>query len=346
MERTLAALALAVALPAQSADMAPPPELFTAPTPMVAAKGAPAIDPHDRAAVVDLYNEYFELLDELPSHWDGDPATCTPGTTDNAFRDAVVDRINVYRALAGLPGLLTQHGLDETGMSQEAALMMAANGDISHTPPDGWSCYSEGGAAGALNSNLIVGVSGTAAVDAFMDDAGSDNYFVGHRRWLLYPPQQFIGVGDVGGDTQASALWVLSGFGERPATPNGVAWPPAGFVPYQMLPDGSNRWSISYPGADFSEALVTVTREDGTSLPVSIEPINNGGFGDATLVFRPQGFDYGPPARDTRYDVSITGVAGNGVPAQFQYSVTVIDPAAEPAPEPPTGTVVFDCGFE
>src|SRR4030095_7160319 len=119
--------------------------------------------------------------------------------------------------------------------------------------------------------------------------------------------------------------------------PNGIAWPPAGFVPYQNLPSVSNRWSLSFPSADFSNATVTMSGPGG-AIPVTKEPLTNG-FGDNTLVFLPTGVSYAQPATDTTYTITVANIAGNGVPASIQYMVTVIDPASSP-PGPATATAV------
>jgi len=136
--------------------------------------------------------------------------------------------------------------------------------------------------------------------------------------------------GDVsGGNTPprpANALYVLGPSGTRPATPNGTAWPPAGYVPYQNLPAQSNRWSISYPGADFTNARVAMSGPGG-AIPVTFEAIANG-FGDNTLVFLPSGVSYAKPAADTTYTITVSAIAGAGVPATLQYSTIVIDPDA------------------
>jgi hypothetical protein len=118
---------------------------------------------------------------------------------------------------------------------------------------------------------------------------------------------------------------------QRPATPYGIAWPPAGWVPYQNMPALSNRWSLSYPGADFTSATVEMTGPPG-AIPVTLEPIATG-FGDTTIVFKPTGVVYGKPAADSTYLVTVNGITGNNVPSSIQYPVIVVDPAlANPVP--------------
>ena len=79
-------------------------------------------------------------------------------------------RINYFRAMAGLPGDVV---FDTTwnAQCQEAALMMIAEGNLSHSPPTGWACYSADGATAAGKSNLALGNHGPGAIDAYIRGA-------------------------------------------------------------------------------------------------------------------------------------------------------------------------------
>jgi hypothetical protein len=130
----------------------------------------------------------------------------------------------------------------------------------------------------------------------------------------------------------SNALWVLGTFGSRPTTPEFVAWPPRGFVPYQLA---FPRWSFSYNQADFSTASVTMTRA-GSPVSLTTLPIA-AGFGDNTIVWEPQGITTSAGMTDTTYTVILSNVRVGGVARSFTYDVTVIDPAGT-APVP-TSTV-------
>jgi uncharacterized protein YkwD len=328
-QRWLAALALVWLVAAQGAELGDAPRRIEsqdisgwsyAPLPKAATT---------RDDVAARYQSTYVTGASVPLTWTGSLATCDPGSTDGAHQQAVIGRVNYFRALVGLPPV-TLLGATETAQSQAAALMMSANNALSHTPPMSWNCYSATGATGASNSNIALGVMGVDAVDLFMDDPGAGNFITGHRRWVLFPPRAAMATGDVPGGNlpprPANALYVLGPSGMRPATPNGVAWPPAGFVPYQNLPSKSNRWSIAFPGADFTNASVTMTGPNGAYAITYEQQANDVGFGDNALVFLPTGFSYGNPLSDTTYHVTVSGIAGAGVPATIQYSVTVIDP--------------------
>lgn len=135
----------------------------------------------------------------------------------------------------------------------------------------------------------------------------------------------------------AQALWVFdaTSWGPRPVTREEyVAWPPPGFVPYQVV---YPRWSFSYPRADFASATVIMTQGDA-GVPLILEPVQDGP-GDNTLAWIPSGMQnadpWPKPSSDTTYTVTISDVIISGIPRSFIYDVTVFDPATiPPNPDP------------
>ncbi|HVE49665.1 MAG TPA: CAP domain-containing protein [Casimicrobiaceae bacterium] len=293
-----------------------------------------------RTQVVQLYQNVLVPGNSVALAWNGNVTGCTAGTTNVAHQQAVIDRVNYYRALVDLPAVTLSSGVATTQV-QAAALMMSAHNALSHAPPTNWTCYSAEGAAGAAAANIFLGRVGVLAIDGYVDDFGPTNTAVGHRRWILFPPRSAMTTGDVPGGNApprpANALHVFGATTARPATPDGIAWPPGGFVPYQSLPALSNRWSFSYPGADFTSALVTMSGPSG-AIPVTLETVATG-FGDNTIVFLPTGVSYAKPSADTTYNVTVSNVRGAGVPPSFSYGVKVIDPDA-PVPVPSTATAI------
>ena len=310
-----------------------------------AAPATVVIDPGNRNQVASAYQTIYLPQGNVPAGWNGNLAACSAGTTTTAYRQATIDRVNFYRALAGLPGNISLAGATPATDTQAAALIFSANQQLSHAPPSNWTCWTQAGSAGAGNSNIALGygsnaAAGPGAIDLYMDDSGNGNTAAGHRRWVLYPPQSQMDSGSIPYNPQwaANALWVLSGWGARPPTPNGVAWPPRGYVPWQLLPSASNRWSFAWPNANFANARVSMTR-NGTALGApSYETIQDG-YGDNTLVWDPQGVTYTQPAADVTYHVSISGISGGGAPASISYDVVVIDPYV-------LGDEIFQNGFD
>ncbi len=284
-----------------------------------------SIDTTNRTQVKNAYNQYY--APPIPAmNWTGNINNCLPGTVSTEFKEWTISRVNYFRAMAGLPGNITLNEVN-SAKAQQAALIMAAQHALSHTPPPTWACYSVEGAEAASNSNIALGFGSSSfddVVPGYIDDKGLGNQAVGHRRWILYPPQTNMGVGSIPVNVNqwgGNALWVLSGFGARPSTAEGTPWPPRGFVPLTLFPT-SNRWSFSYPSADFSTSSVTMN-ENGTPVGVSVVSRTDNGFGDNTIVWEPTI----TLTKNVRYDVSITGVSGNSIPTTFAYTVQPIDPA-------------------
>ena len=241
---------------------------------------------------------------------------------DTAYTDATLQMINYLRGMAGLPGVTLNATLNEK--AQQAALMMRAQNALSHSPPTTWACYSADGAEAAGRSNLYLGIAGPAAMAGYINDPGSNNTPLGHRRWMLYPPQIQMASGST---DRSNALWVLSAFGSRPTSPAWVSWPPAGFVPYSLV---YPRWSLSKNdlrswAVDFTQATVQM-KSNGQLIPVSVQPVANG-YGDNTLVWEPQGSLFQPSSLDVTYQVTVSNILIDGVRQEFAYQVTIIDPA-------------------
>ena len=301
-----------------------------------AADSGYTIDTSSREAVRLFYQSVYASSADVASGWNGNLAGCAAGDTSAEYKAAVLRRINWFRAMAGVPAAVQ---LDATfnQKAQQAAMLMAVNQQLSHTPPASWTCYNALASEGAGKSNLTIGHTGPDSIgDAYVRDTGASNSVVGHRRWVFYPQTQFMGTGDVDADMPTNALWVQDAniFGTRPAVRDDfVAWPPKGYSPYTTV---YPRWSLSYPQADFSAASVTMT-ENGAPIATRLEAVVNG-FGENTLVWIPgsyvDGMDWSRPAADTAYQVTVANVIVGGVARTFTYTATVFDPdqaAAAPA---------------
>lgn len=288
-----------------------------------------SVNPQNRQESLNFYQQVYLASEGVGVSWTGDHAACDPGATHREFREAIARRINYFRAMAGVPGVVRLNDQYNT-KAQAAALMMSANRSLSHSPPSSWACYTSDGAQGAGSSNLYLGVYGPDAITGYMRDPGSGNYFVGHRRWILYPQTREMGAGDIPPTVYpaANALWVFDAniWEPRPQTREEfVAWPPPGYVPYPVV---FARWSFAYAGADFSSATVTVD-SGGSAVPISVStPVD--GFGENTLVWTPNNLSDGAswprPVTDTAYTVSLQNVIIGGQSRSFTYTVIVFDP--------------------
>ena len=229
--------------------------------------------------------------------------------------------INYFRAMAGLPAdVFLDEELDQKAI--HAALIFKAQKSLSHNPPKNWKCWTDTGYTAAGSSNIYYGSSGPPAIAGYIEDPGAGNYFVGHRRWILHPSQQVMGSGST---DESNALWVFGGFKkERPPTPDGVAWPPAGYVPYLFGLSDDYRWSFSYNNADFKKARVSV-KYNNRNLRVRQEKTVNG-YAENTLVWNVSGLPEGRPVDDVNAEVTIQNVNLNGKSVTLKYTVRFIDP--------------------
>lgn len=308
------------------------PELWVA-SPAARQKAVTVLNPINtgsKVAVRDAYNAYF--VPAMPAMgFTGSVASCQPGTIGIAYKEFTISRVNYYRALSGLPGNVT---LDTDAVrevqQQSAAVLFSANQRLSHNPalePANFPlCPSLTAPADAAAASSNLGLAfGNPALDdmipRFMDNAGTGNEPAGHRRWILYPPQSSMTVGATPTTASAwgaSVLRVFNAFTTRPATPNGVAWPPAGYVPVPNLPP-SKRWSFSFPDASFSAANVSITA-NGSPIAVTVVSRTDDGYGDNAIVFVPSG----TIVKDVAYAVTITGITAG--PGSITYVVRPFDP--------------------
>lgn len=292
-----------------------------------------SVDITDREAVRRFHLAIYGASEGRAIDWTGDYGSCDSGTTSVEFQEAVIRRVNYYRALVGVPGdVVLDHAYHPS--VQSTAYIMSRNGIIAHDLPDDAECYTAEGDAAAGESNLAIGANGPDAIDGYMADWGPNNWPVGHRRWLIVPQQQEMATGDVPGTngySPANAIRVIGDtlWDPRPNVRDEfVAWPPPGYVPYAVMPV---RWSFSYPDADFSAASVSV-RKGGVLQAIEAEPLA-GGRGENTIVWHLTSLDtlkeysWPKPAADTTYDVTVSNVILAGSPREFSYQVKIFDPA-------------------
>jgi hypothetical protein len=282
-----------------------------------------------------FYQNTFAAPASVAPQWNGSLANGNAGTLGANYLAAIVARVNDYRWMAGLPGGVT---LDptENAEAQLAALMMAANNQLSHSPPPTWLDYSAAGANAAGHSDLSLGASGTNAIDLYMTDPGDGNTFVGHRRWVLYPTTRTMGVGDI--PARSNALYVVQPQLAPVPAVTAVAWPPAGFIPVTLLPQ---RWSLQADGnTDFSNATVAVT-ENGAPQTVEILSDNANGYGGNAIVWDMPFAPAPQPGQQVVYTVNIGNVMIGGKPQSYSYITTSFDPSTTTDQVPVPAQVEF-----
>ena len=239
--------------------------------------------------------------------------------SDNAIVNGI-KAINYARYLANLPYDLTVSG-ELSAEAQYGAFVMNATDQFTHTPVDDGSLPRDIFARGrdaVGSSNIGMGYRGIKALYEFnmscMHDSDNQNIDrVGHRRWLLNPNMQTVGMG-ISGPYCAAKIFDRS---RQPREePEFIAWPGAGVFPIRtdfQLSDLA--WSISLDKelGQIQDAAVIVTRTNDNKTWIFDEVgsregtleyfnIDNGifGFGPA-LIFRP---DLGEISHGDEFKVS------------------------------------------
>ena len=300
----------------------------------------PWIDTWDREAVLESSREEFGRR-QPSAEFTGSIRDCKPGTTSQEFRDSIVRRVNWYRSMAGVQPVAENP--DRTGDAQAAALIMAAQGNLSHFPPSHWRCWTTEGYEGASRSNLHIGHYGISGFDGYIRDPGAHNLQVGHRMNILDPWASHVSLGYVPAGPGANALSMsyLRAEDDEPQLREErgfVAWPPPGYVPARAV---WGRWSFSLAGSSwwvnpehahyFSSATVTMFDHTG-QIPTRIIAASMGRIvwavaGDTNSAVHPQ-----PRSADRCYTVTIRGVWLDYSPQEepIQYATCVLADSTNP----------------
>lgn len=271
-----------------------------------------AINTGSRSEVRVAYRQMWRSADgERPEWIGGSVRTCEPGTLSGDSTDQQLGALNFARLLSGLTPLALDK--DSIPRAQAAAIMMTAGNAVNHYPPTSWPCWSQTGYDAAGMSNLYQGVrseSNADKVESYLDDWGSINHEVGHRRWFLHPYLAAIGLG---GTATANVSYLFGRpFDDSAPNPAWVRWPAAGWFPNRLDPRG--RWSLSSgdDGADFSRARVRVTFDDEPVRGIVLRT-PEASPGKPTLVWEmPDSWPADPVGRATVTvsDITIDGIEG------------------------------------
>jgi hypothetical protein len=245
--------------------------------------------------------------------WSGNAATCDAGDMTKDARDAAYRLHSLYRFMAGLdPVPMTD---DNNRKAQGCALMMAANGMISHMPDSTWKCYTAEAASTAGSSSLS-SEGAVGSVDGYMIDPGNPTT-IGHRRWVLSSMLMGVGFGSSG---MFSCQYQPPGRPAAGAKP-WVAWPPPGQIPIQAMSSifmsiDQTGWSLQSDTIDFKSAQVAVT-SGGMNLAVTVTQLGSGYGSYYAMRFNPMGWQ---SAAGNTYHVKVSGTS-----TPIEYDVEVVD---------------------
>lgn len=237
---------------------------------------------------------------------------CDAGYVRRGALNDTLARLNMYRWLAGLGP--SGDDLSRNESSQQCAVLESwftwPPGVSPHSPtPESSQCYTTTGASAAGASNLAWGASHPAgSIDQLMEDDGNLDT-MGHRRWMLNPPLDPVGIGFWSGGGQygsATCLMVFGGSGTGPS-PAWTAFPNPGYTPVQIT---SWPWTFHGSISGIASASISVLRvEDSTPLAVTVHDLYQG-YGQTAIAWTRDGWT---AQAGMTYRVTVSGLAGGDV---------------------------------
>lgn len=343
-------------------------------TPTLAAGVSPSSAPLTSSGLTSLPKlsqaEITQLLVDNPLGVNGEVFTSAPsaaapyaaGALSDGALNAALGRLNLIRRMAGLNSVTLDRDL--TGRAQHGAVLLAANGALSHhpeQPADMDESFYRTGLNAASSSNIYMGTNATLpqAVNAFMNDSDSGNLTsLGHRRWFLNPTMAKTGFGFSPSDHafggysyNFATVWAFDRSGSEDNY-DFIAWPASGSFPSTLF-GKDQAWSVSLNPAKYavpvlSELTVTLTHADsegvwtlrGTESYTAADAgaylgVNTENYGVANcIIFRPQ---LDASAYSGRYTVTIDGLrTAAGQAASLAYQVDFFTPGevAQPVQTP------------
>ncbi|PPV08372.1 hypothetical protein XBLMG947_0930 [Xanthomonas bromi] len=261
---------------------------------------------------------------------------CRAGELQPAQRQRVLALINDIRRLHGLDAVDDDPAAEPE--ATQAALVIAANGRLSHTPTPDWRCYSATAAKGARRSLIYGGVSSPLLrfssveqiVIEWLTDANNVSAGgLGHRRWLLDPFLRRVGFGMVAGRdgsafSSGAALRIVPALGVAARTRDDfIAWPIGEYprryyaddalLSFTALPDRNRKFANR--DVDYADVQVQISERGGRQLQVRNLSHDNEGFGvPNSLQFRVPRLQPG-----VIYDVTIRTVRFGGQSRDYRY---------------------------
>jgi uncharacterized protein YkwD len=278
---------------------------------------------------------YEEHYDQLPNI-----QQCQEGTLKESEKANILNYINFIRSIHKLKPV--QYNLSGDKYAQKSALIQAANATLSHTPDQSFSCYSDDGYYGSVNSNLHLHTSSGSlnpaskeSIIGWMIDDHSGNApdRCGHRRAIINPWVTVISFGRVDGianvgNTNTSAMALLY----MDHVDGNISDMPSEFVayPFQNYPIelvnkswylsfspfyDMNRWSGN-TAIDYTNAQIKVKTDDGTPMNVHSLIYDFEGWGAIHNNIR---FMVDNMQNEVKYNVTVEGIIVNGQQKEYNY---------------------------
>lgn len=288
----------------------------------------------------DFYPDFLTLSKPMFSE-QPDILNCRAGRLNDAQVQLALDTLNAIRVLHELAPVTLNHLTEQE--SNQAALMVAANGKLDHNPPASWRCFSTTGAMAMAKSLLSGGVTApniafhTPAQDIIAwltDHTALTSDSIGHRRWLLDPFIGQISYGRVSGKTVGRKVSIGSALAFNSTNVKPVTGPELIAYPFHDYPSRffSNNALLSLsllidkerkPGnssVDFSQVRIHVTNERGESVRTRKIRFDNQYFGlPNNLQFELDDIQHG-----VRYDIQVDAVKVRGLEKSYRYWFRIV----------------------
>lgn len=262
---------------------------------------------------------------------DPDVGECSAGTVTESEKKKVLARLNYIRSLHNLPPVVYEYGDDV--LTAECSLIIAANQELSHTPPSSWDCYSGDAYNGCNKSNIFIrwgtgssSFESEGVVDAFMTDEGVPS--LGHRRWFIDPWLKHISFGradDLQNSVLGSAIKVINTSEQNISSSSitFVAYPyeyyPAELyndevmMSFSVISSTSNKWDNN--SVNFAGAAVAITDPANKTMKIKEMKFDNEGYGvPNNLRWFTEGIEKG-----VKYNVTVTNVGINSAYKNYSY---------------------------
>lgn len=300
----------------------------------------------------ELFQEYKRL--NLEKAVTGDmktPANLTSGSysSGSLTEETLNNGINVLNFVRYIAGVDNNVKLDTSynQKAQDASLIMAINGGLSHAPsqPSGLSnSIFQSGYTGASKSNLSAGQSTlrTSIINGWMNDSDSSNISkVGHRRHILRPTAKTTGFGLINNisdskyKSYSTQYCIDENYFDKTTLNDYVKWP-AENMPTEFF-NPSYAWSYSAFNKSIpSNPSVTLTKNNGEEVwNITSSDKNTAGnylnvasssYGDdGCLIFKPSNLTY---KDGDIFTVEIK--SNNSIVDSYKVNFFDIEPLTEP----------------
>lgn len=275
-----------------------------------------------------------------------DVLACHGGELNQAWRELIVRQANVYRAIAGLDGIMLADNSANVA-AQASALIQhrywLTTRKPSNSPLPGDACYTSLGANIAAISHVGIGVrAGSIWPIGYIDSTNMPHVARG-RANFLNPQLTGFAVGDIYAPidpkdtTRYSASTMTPLYARAVAnTPEAVFYPPRNSViPVEWYPTSAGVFTMMCPGGcDYSKAVVSATYQGQPTGVTTTIADNQLVFSIPAANFFTRDFSgldtsIRRPKSDEVVEISIGNVLFGGVAKNYTYKVTVFDAYAE-----------------